>query len=208
MRQNFFLPFAVFIILGMAVAACSPVTPATQEPAATPQSTSPNEAYYSLTVETGVEQVDRVLEAVASGDPQALRAVVEFTEAICTQGDGLGGPPKCREGEAEGSPMEVLPFIGSEGSFIRKDEIERWTGIDVSGVYAIYEVSSDVSPEQYYPAGEYVILFVSDENQPAVALRVGESGIVRVDHIFDSSVQSLNAMLEREASAVLLPPKS
>jgi hypothetical protein len=208
MRKNFFLPFAVFIILGMAVAACSPVTPATQEPAATPQSTSPNEAYYSLTVETGVEQVDRVLEAVASGDPQALRAVVEFTEAICTQGDGLGGPPKCREGEAEGSPMEVLPFIGSEGSFIRKDEIERWTGIDVSGVYAIYEVSSDVSPEQYYPAGEYVILFVSDENQPAVALRVGESGIVRVDHIFDSSVQSLNAMLEREASAVLLPPKS
>ncbi len=208
MRKNFFLPFAVFIILGMAVAACSPVTPATQEPAATPQSTSPNEAYYSLTVETGVEQVDRVLEAVASGDPQALRAVVEFTEAICTQGDGLGGPPKCREGEAEGSPMEVLPFIGSEGSFIRKDEIECWTGIDVSGVYAIYEVSSDVSPEQYYPAGEYVILFVSDENQPAVALRVGESGIVRVDHIFDSSVQSLNAMLEREASAVLLPPKS
>ncbi len=116
MRQNFFLPFAVFIILGMA--ACSPVTPATQEPAATPQSTSPNEAYYSLTVETGVEQVDRVLEAVASGDPQALRAVVEFTEAICTQGDGLGGPPKCRQGEAEGTSMEVLPFISSEAALL------------------------------------------------------------------------------------------
>lgn len=204
MRQSFFLPFAVLIILGMA--ACSPVTPATQEPAA-PQSAS-SEAYHPLTVESGVEPIDRVLEAVASGDPQALHAFVEFTSAVCTQGDGLGGPPKCREGEAEGTPLEVLSFLSSEGSFIRKNEIENWTGIDVSGVYAIYEVSPAVSSEQYYPAGEYVILFVSDENQPAVALRIGEVGIVRVDHIFDSSVQSLNAMLEREASMVLLPPKS
>ena len=156
MRQSFFLPFTVFIILG--VTACAPVTPTAVEPTETEESTSGG-AYHPLNVETGIEQVDRVLEAVASGDPQALRAVVEFTNVVCTQQDGLGGPPKCREGETEGTSMEVLPFITSEGSFIRKNEIENWTGIDVSGVYAIYEVSpTGVSRELYtWNGNEYAL---------------------------------------------------
>ena len=65
-----------------------------------------------------------------------------------------------------------------------------------------------ISSEQYYPIGKYVVLFVSGENQPAAALRIGERGIVRVDTIFDSSPESLRAMVEREASTVILAPKS
>ncbi len=206
MKRDFLIPCAVVILLG--IAACSARPPATREPAPTPGSIPPDAQYHPLPIETGVDPVDRVLEAVASRDPGDLRSVVEFTEAVCTHADGLGGPPKCREGEAEGTPMEVLPFLDSEGSFLRKAEIDRWSGMDVSGVYAIYEVSPSLRAEQYYPVGEYVILFVHGEEQSAVALRVGQSGIVRVDHLFDSSAQSLNAMLEREASAVLLPPKS
>jgi hypothetical protein len=140
---------------------------------------------------------------------QSLRALIEFTNAECTQQDGLGGPPKCRTGEAEGTPVEVLAFLGSEGSFLRKDEIDNWTGVQAAGVYAIYEVNAAViTAEQYYPTGRYVILFVSEENQLATALRIGESGIVRVDTIFDASPASLDAMIEREALNVLLAPKS
>ncbi|HUE98661.1 MAG TPA: hypothetical protein VMN99_05365, partial [Anaerolineales bacterium] len=71
-----------------------------------------------------------------------------------------------------------------------------------------YEVSAAVYSEEYYPVGKYAMLFMGEENQPAVALRVGESGIVRVDHIFGASPQSLRAMLQREASRVILAPRT
>ncbi len=62
--------------------------------------------------------------------------------------------------------------------------------------------------KEYYPIGKYVIFFVSEGNQPAVALRIDEQGIVRVDHIFGFFPEFLQAMLEREASTVILVPKS
>lgn len=195
-------------LLILSIAACSPAAPATQEPVFT-SSPAAGEEFHPLTTRTSIEIVDRILEAVAADDVQGLRSLVQFTNAVCTQQEGLGGPPKCREGEAEGTPVDVLAFLGSEGSFLRKDEIGNWSGIDVSGIYAVYEVNAAVlSSEQYYPVGKYVILFAGDANQPAVALRVDEGGIVRVDYIFDASPENLSAMVEREALNVLLAPKS
>jgi len=104
--------------------------------------------------------------------------------------------------------MEVLPFTGGEGSFIHNDEIGNWPGIEVSGLYAIYRVSADVRSEEYYPAGEVAIIFVAPENRPAVSLRLSEGGIVRVDHIFDTSPQSLEDIFQREASELILAPVS
>jgi hypothetical protein len=206
MKRDFLIAFAVLLILG--IHACSPATPIQEELTPAFETTS-SEPYSPLTTQTGVQPIDRVLTAVANNDMQSLRALIEFTNAECTQQDGLGGPPKCRTGEAEGTPVEVLAFLGSEGSFLRKDEIDNWTGVQAAGIYAIYEVNAAViTAEQYYPIGKYVILFVSEENQLATALRIGESGIVRVDTIFDASPASLDAMIEREALNVLLAPKS
>ena len=198
----------IFVTLLLAVlTACAPAAPMNQDPAPTVEGSSGS--VHSLTTKTGVESVDRVLAALASGEVQDLRDQVEFTKAVCTQQEGLGGPPKCRAGEAEGTPVEVLAFLDSEGYFLRRDEIESWAGIQPAGLYAVYEVNAAVlSAEQYYPIGKYVILLVNGESQPAVAMRVGESGIVRVDAVFDPSPASLDAMLEREALRVVLPPKS
>lgn len=187
------------------IAACSPRSAPTQAPTPEPQPTSIG-TYHSLEARVGIEEVDNVLEAVESADPEMLRSLVKFTAAQCTLLEGLGGPPKCRSGEAEGALVEVLPFLGSEGSFIRKDEIENWQGLEVSGLYAIYRVSPAVTYEEYYPAGEFAIIFVAPENRPAVSLRIGDGGIVRVDHIFD--IVSLHAILESEASEVILAPVS
>jgi hypothetical protein len=206
MKYCFSLTLAILLILG--IASCAPVTPATQEPSSSEEVESA-EPYHPLTTQTGITGIDQVLEAVANGDSQRLRSLIEFTDAVCTRQDGLGGPPKCREGEAEGTPVQVLSFLAGEGSFIRKEDIGAWPGIAASGIYAVYEVNAAViSSEQYYPVGKYVILFVSGENQPAVALRIGERGIVRVDTIFDPSPENLSAMIEREASTVILAPKS
>jgi hypothetical protein len=164
--------------------------------------------YYPLETQTGIRDVDNILAAVASGDPQELYALINYTVAPCTTADGLGGPPKCTEGEAEGSQLEVLPFIGSEGGFIRKNEIGNWQGIDVVGLYAVYRVSETALNEEYYPPGEYMILFVPRENEPAVDLRVASGGIVRVNYHFDVFPESLQTIIVRDSSEVILAPKS
>jgi hypothetical protein len=203
-QMRLFTQKVVLVITVFLISACLPLSTPTQAMAPEPQPTSAQN-YHPLEIRVGIEEVDNVINAVASGDPQLLRALVKFTTAKCTLLDGLGGPPKCREGEAEGTSVEVLPFIGGEGSFIHKDDIDNWEGIEVSGLYAIYRVSADVQSEEYYPAGEVAVIFVAPENRPAVSLRLSD---VRVDHILDPSPESLEAILQREASEVLLAPVS
>jgi hypothetical protein len=200
--QKIFVLAALFLM-----PACLPLSTPTQATPAEPQPIS-SQDYHPLETRVGIEEVDNVIEAVASGEPQLLRSLVKFTAAKCTLLGGLGGPPKCREGEAEGTPVEVLPFLSSEGSYIRKDEIENWQGIEASGLYAVYRVSAEVRSEEYFPAGEIVILFSAPENRPASSLRLSEGRIVRVDYNFDTRPASLEAILEREASELILAPVS
>jgi hypothetical protein len=132
--------------------------------------------------------------------------VVEFTELGCTHGEGFGGPPKCREGEEEGTPVRALAFLGSEGGHIREEEIDRWIGVTADGIYAVYEVSAEVYADEYFPAGQHAIVLINLDDLYGTILRVGETGIVRVDTLFDISPESLRATLEREAETVILAP--
>lgn len=205
LTRSLHVKFALISLL--VLAACSPAATAT-EPASPSSEPIAAEPYHPLSTRTGVEDVDRVLEAVASGDQQELLSVVQFTEAKCTHAEGLGGPPKCREGEVEGTPMQVLPFLGGEGSYLRAEEIGEWQGIDVSALYAVYEVDpANVIREEYFPAGEYVIVLIDSTNAEPVALRVARGGIVRVDFLYVPIPETLDALIQREAAKVILPPK-
>ena len=205
MTHNLFVNILLVSVFGLA--ACS-LAPAMEQATPSPEPAAA-EAYHPLSTRTGIEEVDRVLDAVASGDQQALLSVVQFTEAKCTHAQGLGGPPKCREGEEEGTSMEVFPFLGGEGSYLRKDEIGNWHEIDASALYSVYEVNpANVIQEEYFPAGEYVILLIDSTNGEPVALRVAEGGIVRVDFLYVPIPETLNALIQREASNVVLAPRS
>jgi hypothetical protein len=199
MQRYFQFAFTMLLIAG--VVACSPgmATTATLQPAT-------NETSHALTTRTGIEEIDRILDA--SGDVQKLRSLMQFTSAVCTKRDGLGGPPKCLPDEGEGTPVDVFPFLGPEGSFLRKDEIQDWQGFEASGLYAIYEVSSSAFSDVNYPAGHYAILFAGKDNQPATSLRIGNGRIVRVDFIFEDSIESLDAILQRESARLILAPRS
>lgn len=201
MKQSVQLAFAISLVL--VIAACSPASPAVQEAISSPQAAG---AYHPFTMRTGMEEIDNILDVLAAGDAEQLRSLVQFTNAECTQAEGLGGPPKCRTGEAEGTPVEVLPFLGSEGSFLRKDEIGNWPGVDAEGLYAVYKVSPAVTFEQYYPAGEYVVMLVRKENQDPILLRVDGGRIVRVDYLPGATLEMLNTTLQNEAAAVILEP--
>lgn len=165
---------------------------------------------YPLDTRTGLPDVDPVLAAVGSGDPEELRALIQYTKAPCTLKEGLGGPPKCRAGEAEGTVLEVLPFLGSEGSFIRKSEIADWPGIDAAALYGVFGVGENATREEYYLPGEYVALFLQKDNQNGVLLHITDGRVVRVDTMFEEFPDPFAGFIEQnslDTSEVILAPK-
>lgn len=160
--------------------------------------------FHPLSTRTGIADVDVVLAAVESGDPQQLRDLIRFTAVACTRADGLGGPPKCQEDEAEGTLVEVLPFLGPEGHFLRKADMSDFPGISVIGLYAIYGVSEAAYSEEAYPMGEYAVMFAGGENQPSTVVHV-QDGIVRIDYIFPPT--SLGEIIQRDASDLIVSPR-
>ena len=193
-RFNVTLMIATLLI----VAACSP--------SATLKPVLDSEGTYSLETRTGIEDIDNVIAAVASGDRGQLESAINYTTAPCTNREGLGGPPKCRAAEAEGTLVEAFPAVGGEGSFIRKEEISNWTGVDASALFAVYRVSAEGVQEEYYPRGEYAIVFLSQGDGPAVTLRIAEGGIVRVDYPLGTTLQDLKKTVEQDAAEVILVP--
>ena len=128
-----------------------------------------------------MDELDQIIEYVLEGDQIGLQGLLQFVPTACTFQDGLGGPPKCEEGEAEGTLVEVLPFLGPEGHFLRKENLTSWEGIDASDLYAIYSVSDSAYAELIYPRGEYAIAFINQDRILITTLQISDGRIVRVD---------------------------
>ena len=176
-----------------------------EQPQPTQTGASPALKYYPLATMTQIEEIDLILAAIASSDVQAVRNLFGFTITACKTVNALGGPPACREGEAEGTSVDVLPFLGSEGSYLRKDEVNNFPGLTVTGVYAIYQVSETAYSEENFPKGDYGIMLTAQENIPNIVLQIKNGQIVRIDYVFDPA--SFETILQRDAANFVLPPK-
>jgi hypothetical protein len=152
---------------------------------------------------TGLDEVDLIIHVVLSGDINEIRQRIKFTTSGCTHEMALGGPPKCREGESEDKLVEVLPFLGPEGHFLRRDELNEWRGIDVAGLYAVYRVSDEAYSNENYPAGEYGIVFRTKSPNFIVTLQVENGSILRIDSLYGTPPE-IN--FERDAQEIILPP--
>ncbi len=150
---------------------------------------------------TGVAAVDKVLAALPSSNAADVQALLVYASAPCTTAEGLGGPPKCKEGEAEGSQVEGIPVLGSEGSWTRKAEVPADFLAGPFNVLGVYEVNPDANTDPNYPAGTYAIV-VTPASQPnsLILLRVDENGIVRVDYKMDGTSSGFS-----DASQFILP---
>ncbi len=109
----------VTVMVFLFLAGCSSPTPTLMSATAT------DSEFPERGTETGVDELDRVIQIVQEGDMNALRSLVRYTQAECTFEDGLGGPPKCKEGEVEGETVEVLPFFGPEGHEEEAKEVDE-----------------------------------------------------------------------------------
>ncbi len=161
----------------------------------------------ALTVHThdtrvGVPEVDAVIEAALANDLDALRELVHYTTTGCTHTMGLGGPPKCEADETEGTLVEVFPILGPEGGHVRRAGIDRVFPLGKKGLHAVYRVSEDAYEEDYWPAGEYGIVFASDPYPSVVTLLVDERGIVRIVY----SEWSTDLLARQDVGELVLPP--
>ena len=152
---------------------------------------------------TGIAEIDSIIDTVLAGNPEDQLQLLRFSSLACTHADGLGGPPKCQEDEEEGTIVEVLPILGPEGHHLRRSEMENWSGISATDVYAVYRVSPQVYSDADYPAGEYAIVFLGEEEYFNVTAQVTDGKIVRLDYI----VGALSEIdLEQVATEILLAP--
>ena len=154
---------------------------------------------------TGIPELDQIVSIVLNGNFDEQQSLIEFSEMGCTYMEGLGGPPKCEAGEAEGSPVEVLPFLGPEGHFIRKADIDTWKGLNVTGLFAAYEVSDNAYSDANYPAGDYALVFLeAGSPETTITLQVKNGRIVRIDYRFGNP-PTIKA--EDVAKYLVMPPK-
>ena len=126
-------------------------------------------------------ELQDLIAIVESGDRQALLSVLEFNSASCTTVEGLGGPPKCAPDEPDGTVVEVLPFLGPEGHFLRRENLETWPGLKVMDLFAVYVVSDQAYSDAYYPSGKYAIVFKGRQPNSIITLQVRNGKIVRID---------------------------
>jgi hypothetical protein len=178
--------------------------PVTEETALVQPTATRDPGYYPLSTRTDIPDVDAVIAAVESEDPQQLRNLIRFTTVGCTTAEGLGGPPKCKDGEADSTLVDVLPFLGPEGHFMRKTELSSFSGVDVIGIYAVYNVSDTAYSEEAYPVGEYAVMFRGGENQPDVVIQI-RGGVIRMDTLYPPT--SLDAIIQRDAAQMILVPQ-
>jgi hypothetical protein len=153
---------------------------------------------------TGIEDVDAIIDAILSGDIEARRALVHYTTSACTTADGLGGPPKCEPDEADGTMVKAFPVLGSEGHHVRPELIEDTLGFVVDDLYAVYHVPDEAYQAEYWPAGEYGLVFVRDEIDYLVTITVHvENGrMVRLDYDVGKPPA---AIIEQKAGELLQP---
>ena len=153
-------------------AACSPAAP--------PQ-----------TAEAAVPHLDALVSAASSGSSEEVLDLIQFSSLPCTTVEGMGGPPKCQAGEAEGTLVEALPVLGPEGHHMRREDFSSWTGIDGAQLYAAFRTPESIFSDEFYPAGEYGVAFRLPDGANVVVFQVTQEGIVRLDYHLPPTIDEL-----------------
>ena len=134
--------------------------------------------------------------------------VIQFSQIACANVEGLGGPPSCPEGVAEGTELEVFPTLGGEGSYVAPENIETFfNNFLLKNLYAVYRVTPNPNIEPYYPEGEYAMIFernINDISLPVV-LRVMDGKVVRMD--FSVGTPAANLLTAVPVENVLITPQ-
>lgn len=163
---------ALILIALVALTACAPIQ--------RPGTTLPLEASVSHTAPTGILPLDTLIGAIAARDEVAFARRIKLTTFACTTEDGLGGPPKCPAGVADGTPVQVIPVLESHAAY------PSTLPLVMDSLVAVYRMPADASvPDADWPRGEYALLYRTAQSQSAITLYVdAEGNVVRATSHF------------------------
>lgn len=192
------LNYILFLVLFPIIVGCS-VLPGTLEVSI--------QAEQDTLLSTNVlAEVEPVIESFLFGSTNDRKELISYTNVACTNADGLGGPPKCRTDQAEGTMVEVLPILSGEGTYSSPEEIDNALNFVVMSLYTVYRVPDDAYQPDYWPAAEYGLIFTREMNAVPfpVTVFVEDGRIVRLHHHIGTDPQELINQLPVEA--ILLTP--
>lgn len=96
-----------------------------------------------------------MIDAARAGDVEALRSFVRATGVACvTVVEGIGGPPECRNGEPEGTVVQVVQVADCEGHLDRVEELQLPLyegGVPFANAFA--------TPPGFAIAGDTILVF-------------------------------------------------
>jgi hypothetical protein len=105
-------------------------------PTSTP---APTRSAPPTTRRTGIAGVDAVIDAMHADDSKTLSRVIQLSPMPCSTRGGIGGPPGCVFGLADGTIVHAIPMAGCEGG----------VASDVSGIMAGLNRIAEARPELY-----------------------------------------------------------
>jgi hypothetical protein len=201
-----------------ATATSTPAPPtATATPTSTPTPTAtatpePDVVYYAADTRTGVEILDAAIEAATSADFAALSALVVVEPTACTTAQGIGGPPKCPAGSAEGTLLTRFGVIHCEGGWSEAEflsgAVERWITPDDAAAPGSPSLYAIVFIDERFPnmPDDYYAIFGFPDGQGR-ALSVTDSGITFLWYGCGSkAVEQWPRLSASVESRFLLPP--
>jgi hypothetical protein len=136
---------------------------------------------------TGNPEIDRVINAIQLSDIETRVELIRYIHFPCTTADGLGGPPKCEGDEPDGTVVTAFPVLFSEGTHVRPDEIQDVFDFSIRGLLAVYVVPKRAYQADYWPAGDYAVVFTSKDGGHAhtITLHVTDGEVVRLEFNMD-----------------------
>ena len=128
---------------------------------------------------TGIPEVDAVVAAVESDEPDRVRSLLRYMTFPC-EPPGADGPAICRTGQKEGTPVDLFPTEGCESGLTSREEIDRsrltGRGMGASILYEVYR-----APAGFEPPAEYIAVFsTASVSWPGLAMAIDQGQVVKI----------------------------
>jgi len=116
---------------------------------------------------SNIPAVDKTVAVILSNDYGARRELVRLSTAGCTTVMGLGGPPKCEPGQADGTAVEYFPvrLLQGEGWAFSAGNSHEALDFEATRLYSFY---SQNPVSRYEPGSlgrEFAVIFETVEQE-------------------------------------------
>ena len=209
MRYTIILLAALFAAIAVACGGDGEEAPASTRTAATPTAATPTVEATPPPgqVQTGIPELDGIVEALWSGDPEDLRPLISFSKRTCV-GFGLG-LPLCGPGQPEGTLVDSFMVGLCEGVFYGPDQIDSIVdSLSDWRFYALYNRPA-ASALSYLPGVQYVAV-VSHEGSSGVrsskSVEIADGHIVQTANGCPPPIHPEQLVMALGLTDAVLPP--